>query len=1434
MRKRIRITLAALASIVVIACAVVALLYYYGLGDDWARKTIATTLAEMNIRTDVERVALSLRSDTLELDNIALFPGDDDRPFFAAEHVTIHFAITSFLAQTIELKSIDVRNPVVDVRFDEAGRSNLEAIKLPESKKPEPERDQIAWQAAIVTIAGGQIDYGDARHRIDGSVRNLRIGVEPSTADGGAQVARITAGFTDSRLVYDAREVDGIASELDAKVSRTGATIEKLAIESPLGTATLSGTLEDWKDPHYTLALASTVAIDRVGAIADPSAGLTGTGRLSGTVTGHGADYAFDGELAGDNVLAAGVRVARVSATGKLQGERLDYTWQGALIASRLSASGYDLSDVRYDGSVAGGGATPVLDGQLRVGNISGNGIAATGLSYAGTIRTGDQSAEGDVGLNSLVARTVRVGSVRAHVSATRDSIDVPEFKAIVYDGSVTGRATVRLGGGASTVKAEFQGVDVDQSVGAASPDAPKLAGRADGHLDLTWPGMRLQQATGSLTASIKGSIPSDAGGHPVDGDIALTAVPGKLHIDKAEFTSGNSRITAAGDLGWDRRADVTVTADAAEGSDLMALATAANPAIGDMFAERKVAIDGRFHFDGRISGMLTSPAIDGRVSIGRVTVNGEELGSFSASLARGATGVTLSDARVERSDGASIAFNLSLPAPPQKGQVVDATISRYPIVSLFNLTPLGASADLKAFGGMVSGHAQLTVPGEGKILDGLLGAVDLHVDGATLRDQALERLAVQLRFGEQRVEMPAFELATARGALKGRGTYDKASKAYRGAFDLANLDVKLIESMASSGDKPPPFAASGDVSGHLDVAGRSTSEGNVLTELNGRFTGDGIVIEREAIGAPELAIATAPDATGAPVATLSLSGDVRGHRRELSGQIFVAEEDQPFKVALALDGFDPLSLAGAPPEGVTTRMTGNVLVEGFLGDLSAEHGVLERLKIDGRFSELSLVADVDANGRQYRFANKGDVVFGIADNALRFEKATFLGDSTEVTLAGDFALAAPAVSNLTVSGDVNLELVTSLVRNVYATGSANVQATVGGPAGDPRFSGFADMKDVGLRAVDVPVAITNGDGRVVFTSNQALIESMTAQANGGRVVVDGGVLFEGLKPARWRFGIDARQVRMTYPQDVRSILDGDLTLQGNRQLQVLSGTVNLRRAEFTRDIDINDMLALDSKTSRASIPTGSSAARSPIRLDLNVEARDSILIRNNLADVAASASLVLTGAIDDPVIDGRATITRGTLDFRDNEYQINRGVVRFPGRLGGEITFDIQAESDIRGYRVTVGIAGTPNKTYPVLRSEPALTEPQIVSLILTGDIGSGEVSTQDLGAQGVNLASALLTEALSRSVEKRTGELFGINRFQLDPLVGGRNPSARVTIGRQVNKNLSILYSTNISSGEDQVIQLEYKLSNRFSLVASRDENGAYGLDIRVRKRF
>ncbi len=98
---------------------------------------------------------------------------------------------------------------------------------------------------------------------------------------------------------------------------------------------------------------------------------------------------------------------------------------------------------------------------------------------------------------------------------------------------------------------------------------------------------------------------------------------------------------------------------------------------------------------------------------------------------------------------------------------------------------------------------------------------------------------------------------------------------------------------------------------------------------------------------------------------------------------------------------------------------------------------------------------------------------------------------------------------------------------------------------------------------------------------------------------------------------------------------------------------------------------------------------------------------------------------------------------------------------------------------------------------------------------------------------AATILTDLL----QSRVGSRFGLlDRFRIDPfLVGAENdPVTRVTISEQITRDLTITYSQDLSSNRQQIILIEYFLNSDTSFIASRDETGAVGLDIKLRKRF
>ena len=108
------------------------------------------------------------------------------------------------------------------------------------------------------------------------------------------------------------------------------------------------------------------------------------------------------------------------------------------------------------------------------------------------------------------------------------------------------------------------------------------------------------------------------------------------------------------------------------------------------------------------------------------------------------------------------------------------------------------------------------------------------------------------------------------------------------------------------------------------------------------------------------------------------------------------------------------------------------------------------------------------------------------------------------------------------------------------------------------------------------------------------------------------------------------------------------------------------------------------------------------------------------------------------------------------------------------------------------------------------------------------------------------MLTDSIINEPARRaTDRLFGLNVFEIDPIISGErlNPSARLTVGRQINNNLRVTYSTNLSQDQNQVLALEYRLSNKMSLIAQYEqqslsnvtrERNSFSFEVRFRRRF
>ena len=104
-----------------------------------------------------------------------------------------------------------------------------------------------------------------------------------------------------------------------------------------------------------------------------------------------------------------------------------------------------------------------------------------------------------------------------------------------------------------------------------------------------------------------------------------------------------------------------------------------------------------------------------------------------------------------------------------------------------------------------------------------------------------------------------------------------------------------------------------------------------------------------------------------------------------------------------------------------------------------------------------------------------------------------------------------------------------------------------------------------------------------------------------------------------------ATMSRAPYPTNFRTTGDIDLEIKGTSREQLIGGVVNVRRSEYTEDIELADLINFRQKES---IEEGSEIelTRAALFSDLRVEGRNALVVRNNLADLVGSVSLQVNG----------------------------------------------------------------------------------------------------------------------------------------------------------------------------------------------------------------
>ncbi|MGH9401525.1 MAG: translocation/assembly module TamB domain-containing protein, partial [Terriglobia bacterium] len=303
------------------------------------------------------------------------------------------------------------------------------------------------------------------------------------------------------------------------------------------------------------------------------------------------------------------------------------------------------------------------------------------------------------------------------------------------------------------------------------------------------------------------------------------------------------------------------------------------------------------------------------------------------------------------------------------------------------------------------------------------------------------------------------------------------------------------------------------------------------------------------------------------------------------------------------------------------------------------------------------------------------------------------------------------------------------------------------------------------------------------------------------------------------------------------SILSGEMNLTGTTGNSQLSGDVTVGEMFVSEDFNLVNWLGATGISVETPATGVSSGLASKVRLDVHVLTNPTVRLNSSTLSYVATIDATLRGTLARPVATGDIHLREGQAQIAGNTYQISRGDISMTSPYQTMPVLDIEAETRVERYDLTIEISGPADRAKMSYRSDPPLPNEEILSLLALGYAPQQTLMSssgaQRMGAVG---AGSLLSTALSSQVGGRFQKLFGVSRIRVDPNLLGPTSAggARVTVEEQVSRDLTVTYSTNTAAAQQREIRLRWDVSNKISLIGERDINGVYGVEVRFRRRL
>lgn len=1016
-------------------------------------------------------------------------------------------------------------------------------------------------------------------------------------------------------------------------------------------------------------------------------------------------------------------------------------------------------------------------------------------------------SLDGHLSSRELTVKTPSLhGQIRdlgAHYMLTGGNAEVQDLHAQFLGGRLEGKLLIRDLSGSSRARLQASLKDISlEDLAAASGNQSSLrqanlSGRFSADADARW-AKTLDNLVVHSDATIQAALGKNNSSTPLRGLIHADYrnASKEIALNESYIKTPQTSITLNGTVSNRSQLQVRMLSNNLHELEVLA-ANFSKPAPGQ--PRQPMGLYGTATLTAYLRGATSNPQITGQFAASNLQVKGSSWKVLRANLSANPSLVRLSNGDLESATQGHVNFDLQTalkhwaysPSSPLAIRISAAQLSLVDLERLAGETyPVAGTLSVN-----VSVHGtQLNPVGNG----------DINLVNAKVSTETIQ--AVNLTFqgngdavdANLAIKMPA-------GTTQAKATYYPKTETYQAQLQTANLRLEKLQTVR---------ARNLQITGGLNV--NASGHGTLKSpELTASLQIPALQVQKQTIRGIVFNTNVRDH-----LASLSLSSDVAETYIKASGTLGI---EAPYIANLRLDtgriAFQPLAALYMPAQandlGGETELHANI--QGPLQDKSKVEAHLD-------------VPVLAASYKQVKLAAVKPVRLDYQNGIVTLQPTSIQGTDTDIQMQGRVPVNDLKAASYLVQGTINLELAQMMAPDIKSSGQ--IQFDINSQRyGAGNVAGEVRLINGNFQSMSAPLGLSNANGAITVTSDRIQIKDFQGQVGGGTIVAKGGVAYR--PTVQFALGLDAHNVRLRYPEGVRAVLGSTLSLSGNPDAGLISGQVRIEHVSFTNDFDLSTFM---SQFTGESSPPPTPGLEQNIKLNIAVQSTSEMNLASSQVSLQGSANLRIVGTAADPVIIGRTNLTGGEIFIANNRYVIQNGNIDFLNPVTTEPVVNVQISTTVDQYNIGLHFQGPVERLQTTYTSDPPLPPVDIINLLAFGK--TTEAAAANPSPSGVAGGEALLAQGVSGQVSSKVAKMAGISNLSIDPTLGGgssqSNPGARIAVQQRVSGNLYVTFATDVTSTQQQQIQIQYNLNPRWSLDAVRDQNGGFGVDAKYRKSY